>query len=229
MRRADRLFQIIQYLRKRRRATPARVIAERFEICKRTVYRDVHDLMGAGVPIQGEAGVGYVIDRHFELPPLMFDLEELEAIGLGISMVKSWTDDAFAQRAEGALEKIQAILPPGLRTRLDQLTVFSLPSESKIPWTVSFSEIRGAIDSHHKLRFDYSDQYGDQTRRTVRPLAMVFFSPAWLLVAWCELRQDFRNFRLDRMSDLARCEALFPSESDKSLQAYVEARRDEYE
>src|SRR5688500_9947780 len=111
MRRADRLFQIVQFLGKRRRAVTAHTIAEVFGICTRTLYRDIQDLMASGVPIVGEAGVGYVLDRNYQLPPLMLDVDELESIALGISMVRSWTDDRFAERASAAMRKIEAALP----------------------------------------------------------------------------------------------------------------------
>jgi predicted DNA-binding transcriptional regulator YafY len=223
MRRADRLFRIVQFLRKRRRAVSARVIGEEFGVCSRTIYRDIQDLIESGVPILGEAGVGYVMDKAYVLPPIMFDIDELEAIALGITMVKSWTDEPFAQRAAAALEKIHAVLPPQLLDRIQQLVLFSLPSKAKIPWQVSFSDVRECIRRKQKVQFAYSDESERRTTRTVRPLAMVFFGPVWLLVAWCETRRDFRNFRLDRMRDLELTREFFVDEADKTLQRYVES------
>jgi predicted DNA-binding transcriptional regulator YafY len=221
MRRADRLFQIVQFLRKRRRAVTAQTMAEEFGICTRTLYRDIQDLMTSGVPIVGEAGVGYLLDRNYHLPPVMFDVDELEAIALGISMVRNWTDEDFAKRATAAQAKIEAALPPSLLERLQQLVLLSMPSEARPPWTVSFSALRECILKRRKLRFDYRDEKGKESLRTVRPLAMVFFGPVWLLVAWCESRRDFRNFRLDRMQSAVPLPEIFAVEPDKSLAHYM--------
>lgn len=227
MRRADRLFQLVQFLRKRRRAVTARAIGEEFGVCTRTVYRDIQDLIGSGVPITGEAGVGYVLDKRYLLPPLMFDIDELEALMLGIGMVKSWTDEDFAARAVDAQKKIQAVLAPKLLERMQQLVLYSMPSRSKIPWQVSFSGIRRSILTKRRLGFSYVDERGRSTTRTVRPLAMVFFGPVWLLAAWCEMRRDFRNFRLDRISALELDCGTFADEPDKTLERYIEAMNGE--
>lgn len=223
MRRADRLFQLVQFLRKRRRAVTARRIGEEFGVCARTVYRDIADLVASGVPITGEAGVGYVIDKSYLLPPLMFEIDELEALMLGIGMVRTWTDDEFAAKAAAAQTKIQAVLAPKLLERMQQLVLFSMPSRSRIPWQVSFSGIRRCILTRQKLRFAYVDEHGRATTRSVRPLVMVFFGPVWLLGAWCEKRRDFRNFRLDRISELELDAGPFADEPDKALARYIEA------
>lgn len=221
MRRADRLLKLVHYLRRMRRAVTAEKIADDFGVCKRTIYRDIQDLMNSGVPIYGEAGVGYVIDKKYHMPPVMFDSDELEAIGLGIAMVRSWTDDEFAARADSALEKVQAALPANMCSELEQLTTWSLPSASKIPWEVSFSEIRECIRAKRILEFTYTDLNDRTTRRKVRPLALVFFGPVWLLVCWCEKRRAFRNFRLDRIKEMNIRVGHFVEEKDKNLQAYI--------
>lgn len=221
MRRADRLIKLVHYLRRMRNAVTASKIAEDFGICQRTVYRDIHDLMNSGVPIFGEAGVGYVIDKKYHLPPVMFDPDELEAIGLGVNMVCNWTDDKFADKAASAFEKIQAVLPENLLREMQQLTTFSVPSAAKIPWRVSFSEVRECIRSKHKIDLTYTDLQKRNSKRTVRPLALIFFGPIWLLGAWCEKRKDFRNFRLDRITGMAVCDETFVDEKDKSLEAYI--------
>jgi len=218
VRRADRLIKIVHYLRRMRHAVTAQKIADDFGICQRTVYRDIQDLMNSGVPIFGEAGVGYVIDKKYHLPPVMFDPDELEAIALGINMVRNWTDDKFAAKAAGALEKIQAVVPENLLRDLEQLSTFSVPSEQKIPWEVSFSEVRECIRNKRKIAFSYVDLKERTTRRTVRPLAMVFFGPVWLLIGWCEKRKDFRNFRLDRIREMAITGDVFSDEKGKTLQ-----------
>jgi predicted DNA-binding transcriptional regulator YafY len=226
MRRADRLFQIVQFLGKRRRAVTAQTIAEVFGICTRTLYRDIQDLMASGVPIVGEAGVGYVLDRNYQLPPLMLDVDELESIALGISMVRSWTDDRFAERASAALRKIEAALPAALFERLQQVALLSMPSKSRPPWTVSFSSLRECILQRRKVCFCYRDEKGKDSERSVRPLALVFFGPVWLLVAWCETRQDFRSFRLDRMRDTEYLAETFAEEPDQTLAHYMATSAD---
>ena len=221
MRRADRLIRLAHFLRRRRRAVTAKCIAEEFGICTRTVYRDIHDLMGSGVPITGEAGVGYVIDKQYYLPPVTFDADELEAIGLGISMVRQWTDEKFAAKANSAFEKIQAILPANLQGELQQITTYSVPTRPMLPWTVSFSDLRECIRARRKIHIEYSDEEKQNTSRTLRPLALIFFSPVWLLASWCEKRKDFRHFRLDRIRTLQYCEEIFNDEQDKNLKAYM--------
>ena len=221
MRRADRLIKIVHYLRRMRHAVTARKIGEDFDICQRTVYRDIQDLVNSGVPIYGEAGVGYVIDKKYHLPPVMFDFDELEAIALGINMVCNWTDEQFSTKANSALEKIQAVLSDTLLRDMNQLTTHSVESMSKIPWQVSFSDIRECIRSKRKIQFRYKDQSKKETRRRIRPLSMVFIGPIWLITGWCETRKAFRNFRLDRMRDLIITNQTFRDEKGKTLRDYL--------
>jgi len=227
MRRADRLFQLVQYFRQRRRPVPARVVADDFSVCTRTIYRDIQDLAASGVPIRGEPGIGYELDKSYFLPPVRFSVDEIEALSLGISMVKSWTDEAFAARADQALQRIRDALPGDLIEQTRELALFAVPSASKPPWTVSFSGLRRCILGRLKVRITYADERGRRTRRTVRPLSMVFFGPVWLLVAWCEKRTDFRAFRLDRIRRLDELEETFEDEPDKSLACYIERVRAE--
>lgn len=220
MRRADRLIRIVHFLRSRRYAVTASQIAEEFEVCTRTVYRDIQDLMNSGVPITGEAGVGYLIDKQYYLPPITFDSDELEALGLGMSIVRQWTDDRFAEKASSAFDKIQAVLPKDLQGELQQITTFSGPNVKALPWTVNFSELRECIRAQRKIQFNYIDGTERETSRTLRPLALIFFSPVWLLAGWCEKRGDFRNFRLDRIQSMSVSESTFEDETDKNLSAY---------
>ena len=221
MRRADRLIKITHFLRQRRLAVTANQIAEAFDICKRTVYRDIQCLMDTGAPIIGEAGVGYTIDKGYYLPPITFDADELEAIGLGISMVRQWTDNQFADKAVSAFEKIQAVLPASLQGELKQITTFAVPNRPKIPWNVNFSDLREFIRSRQKVDIAYTDENQNKTNRTIRPLALLFFNPVWLLVAWCEKRGDFRNFRLDRIKYLSINDETFDDDPHKNLAAYL--------
>jgi predicted DNA-binding transcriptional regulator YafY len=169
----------------------------------------------------GEAGVGYVIDKRFHLPPIMFDADELEAIALGIGMVGNWTDEQFAAKAQSAYAKIQATLPASLIEELHQITTFSAPSQYKIPWEVNFTSVRECIRQKNKVQFCYLDLKQNVSTRTIWPLALISFSPVWLLAGWCELRQSFRNFRLDRISEFAILESCYKNDKEKNLQAYL--------
>ncbi|QUJ77157.1 YafY family transcriptional regulator [Sulfitobacter albidus] len=220
MRRADRLIGIAQFLRSRRRAVTAAQIGAAFGICTRTVYRDIDALVATGAPITGEAGVGYVIDKAYYLPPVTFDSEEAEALALGISIVRQWTDDAFAAKAESALHKIEAALPARMQGDLQQLTTYAGPRQAPLPWDVPFSDLREAIRARRYLTFDYRDTQDRASTRQVRPLALVFFSPVWLLAGWCETRGAFRHFRLDRITGLVISDARFADDPTRDLVAY---------
>ncbi len=172
------------------------------------------------MPIRGEAGVGYTIDKKYYLPPIAFDADELEAIALGISMVRQWTDDRFADQASNALEKVQAVLPANLQGELQQITTYAVANRPPVPWQVNFSDLRENIRDRLKVHMVYGDVNQQETTRTVRPLALLFFNPVWLLTAWCEKRQDFRNFRLDRIKSITNDES-FEDEADKNLAAYL--------
>ena len=155
MRRADRLFRIVEYMKARRQAVPADALAAELEVSVRTIYRDMADLETSGVPIVGETGVGYMLDRNYTLRPLIFDVEELDALALGAQMVSSWGDRDIARAARSAIDKITAVLPDQLRAEIMQTALFSPPSEAKVPITVDFSAIRHAIRTKNKIRFAY--------------------------------------------------------------------------
>ncbi|MBT0585977.1 helix-turn-helix transcriptional regulator [Alteromonas oceanisediminis] len=227
MRKAERLNEIVHYLRRMHYAVTAEILSAHFEVSLRTLYRDIQDLKDSGVPIQGEAGVGYVIDKKYHLPPIMFDADEIEAIALGVNMVRNWTDEAFAKKAVSAYQKIQATLSAPLLQELSQITTFSQPSHYKIPWEVSFTEMRECIRQRQIVKFDYLDLTEKKSQRTIRPLALTSFSPVWLLTGWCELRNDFRNFRLDRISRFEKLNVRFKNEKDKNLSAYVKRLHEE--
>jgi predicted DNA-binding transcriptional regulator YafY len=202
-------------------AVTASSLAETFEVSPRTIYRDIQNLIDSGVPISGEAGVGYVIDKRYHLPPIMFDSDELEAIALGIGMVGNWTDEQFAVKAQSAFKKIQATLPAPLIDELHQISTFSAPSHYKIPWEVSFTQVRECIRRNNKVQFNYLDLQQQTTQRIIWPLALISFSPVWLLAGWCELRQSFRNFRLDRITEFSQLDSRYPNEKSKNLTAYL--------
>ena len=220
MRRADRLFRIVEFLKARQRAVTAERLATELEVSVRTIYRDIADLGAANVPIVGEAGVGYVLDRDYTVRPLVFDIEELDALALGAKMVGSWGDPDIARAASRAIDKITAVLPSTLREEVLQTALFSPPSKARVPIKVDFSALRRAIRMRRKVHFRYDSLQGKQSERTVRPLCLAFFGPVWLLAGWCESRHDFRNFRLDLMSDLTITDDRFADEKGKRLGDY---------
>ena len=211
MRRADRLFQIILYLRRRRFAT-ARDLAQALEVSERTIYRDINELTCCGIPIDGEAGVGYRLRHDFDLPPLMFDREELEALRLGARMVKTWADPDLARSASYALAKIEAVLPADM---LHNPSAIYAPRYDPYPVQL-VGQLRHAINDLCKVHFHYARADGGQSERTVKPLGLFYWGRVWTLVAWCELRNGFRHFRLDRMSELTTTEK-FVEQQGQSL------------
>ena len=200
MRRADRLFQLVQLLRSRKLRTAAE-LGEELSVSARTVYRDVADLVGSGVPIEGEPGVGYRLRKGYELPPLTFNTEELTALVLGARMVQAWADDELAQAASAALTKIEAVVPEPLRSIVTDSTLFAVSGSFSRLMTAELGLLRRAISDRRKLRFRYAREDGEASERVVRPLGLYFFGAKWLLASYCELRSDYRSFRVDRMHD----------------------------
>jgi predicted DNA-binding transcriptional regulator YafY len=220
MRRADRLFAIIQLMR-RNKLIRARDLAHKLEISERTVYRDIQDLVASGVPIAGEAGVGYVLKGGFDLPPLMFTQEEIEALVLGARIVRSWADPGLAEAAEDVLAKVSAVLPPKLRAYMDETPLAAPDRHFAQPISVDLAKLRRAVRNRAKLSLVYCREGQEPTRRTVRPLLISFFGPVWTLTAWCELRQDFRTFRLDRVSECEILTEQFRAEPGRTLNDYL--------
>ncbi len=220
MRRADRLFQIVQILQHRRVTTAAR-IAERLQVSERTVYRDIRDLSLSGVPIEGEAGVGYRLGKDFELPPLMFSVDEIQALVLGARMVESWGDSGLQQAAQSVLEKVEAALPETERGRLHNTALFSLSYHVPDQVRTTLGQLRTAIAGRHRVELRYHDRQDQATERTVCPLGLYFWGNTWTLGAWCELRKDFRNFRLDRMDEATVLDETFEYEPPRTLAEYV--------
>jgi len=219
MRRADRLFQIIQLLRRHRVVTAA-TLAEELEVSERTVYRDIRDLVLSGVPIEGEAGVGYMLRRGFDLPPLMFSEAEIEAMVLGARVVTSWGDAGLAKAAGEALARVEAALPDRLKLRLNQTPLYAPGFHVPQAMMDRLATLRSAIDERRKTRLDYSDGEGARTDRVVRPLGLFFWGYTWSLTAWCELRTDFRSFRLDRVNEMQVLPERFFDEAGKTLEDY---------
>jgi predicted DNA-binding transcriptional regulator YafY len=223
MRRADRLFLLIQALRGRRTAITARNLAERLQVSLRTVYRDVADLQRAGVPVEGAAGVGYLLRRDSDIPPLMFNAEELEALMVGARMVRGFAGGRLAGAADRALLRIEGVLPPELRGRAERTPVFAPDFCARKTVFAHMDRLHQALAERRCVVFDYSDVEGRESRREVEPLCLVFWGPDWTLGAWCLLRQDFRSFRLDRMRALALSERDVSGNPARGLEAYIAA------
>ncbi|MEP6721714.1 MAG: YafY family protein [Variovorax sp.] len=216
MRRADRLFQIVQLIRGRRLTTAA-FLAQRLEVSERTVYRDVADLQHQGVPVEGEAGVGYRLGPGFDLPPLMFTQNEASALVAAARMAQSWVDPAMARDIEGALGKILSVLPPAARVSAEAIALYAPALALDDGARVHLQALREAVQSHHKLRLVYRDVSDAPSERTVRPLGCFYWGKVWTLSAWCELRNDFRGFRVDRIDLLEVLPERFRDEAGKTL------------
>jgi len=202
MARSDRLFEIIQILRAARQPVTACHLAERLEVSERTIYRDMATLTGRGVPILGEAGLGYVMRSGYDLPPLMFTAEEVEAIILGAQLVMRAGDRALVAAADSAVAKIETVLTDTLRERRGRTALF-VPRDASPPVSaVDIGRVRAAIREERKLRIRYTDAGGAMTERTIWPLAIGYFHDTAVIAAWCELRRDFRHFRGDRLQGL---------------------------
>jgi predicted DNA-binding transcriptional regulator YafY len=222
MRRADRLFQIVQLIRGRRLTTAA-FLAQRLEVSERTVYRDVADLQRQGVPIDGEAGVGYRLGAGFDLPPLMFSEGEARALVAATRLAQAWLDPEMARDAELALAKILSALPRDTRAAAESLAVFAPTMAADPAIAGRLQVLRQAAQQHRMLQFDYSDAKGRNSTRCVRPLGCFFWGSVWTMATWCETRQAFRNFRVDRIVDLRVTEQVFRDEPGRTLADFLRA------
>lgn len=221
MRRADRLFQIVQLIRGRRLSTAA-WLAQRLEVSERTIYRDVADLQAQGVPIEGAAGVGYRLGRGFELPPLMFSVEEAQALVASVRMAQVWQDPALAQASQVALGKILSVLPSAARTAAQGMAVYAPPLGLEPAVQAALAGLRAAAHQRQRVQLTYLDADGQESQRAVRPLGCFFWGKVWTLAAWCEARCDFRSFRLDRIGHWQVLQgAGFQDEAGKTLGDYL--------
>lgn len=219
MRRADRLFQIVQRLRQGR-LTTARDLAETLEVSERTIYRDIAHLMGAGLPIDGEAGLGYLMREGYDLPPLMFTAEEIVALTTGARMVQAWGGAEMAKGADSALDKITSVLPDGLRNRAEGVAVHAIPRPQMTDAVRAIIDVlEHAVTDKERIAMAYTDETGAATSRTVRPLGLWYWGPVWTLIAWCELRRAFRMFRLDRIQS-AEVAGPFTAEPGQTLEDF---------
>ena len=216
MRRADRLFHIIQLIRGRRLTTAA-YLAERLEVSERTVYRDIADLQAQGVPLEGAAGVGYRLGSGFDLPPMMFTQDEAKALVASVRMAQAWLDPVLATGAEDALGKILSVLPPAARVAAEALAVYAPTGGLPPPALRTLQTLREAVQERRKVFIDYRDLSDQPTQRTVRPLGCFYWGKVWTLAAWCEERADFRSFRVDRVNYVRRLDEQFRDEPGRTL------------
>ncbi len=216
MRRADRLFQIVQLIRGRRLTTAA-WLAERLQVSERTVYRDVADLQRQGVPLEGEAGVGYRLGKGFDLPPLMFSTDEAQALVAAVRIAQPWLDPQLAASAEDALSRVLSVLPTATRAAAESLVVRVAPLGLEPAVHQALQQLRQAAQAKHLCQLAYRDANDKPSNRQVRPLGVFYWGKVWTLAAWCETRRDFRSFRVDRIDKLKVSEAHFKDEPGKTL------------
>ena len=216
MRRADRLFQLVQLIRGRRLST-ARFLAERLEVSERTVYRDVADLMAQGVPIGGEAGVGYRMRAGFDLPPMMFTKLEAQALVAAVRIAHDRLDPTLAAHADGAMSKILAVLPSAARAAAESLAVYAPPFGPDEATRRRLEALRVSAEGRHLVRLDYLDLKERRSERIVRPLGCFYWGAVWTLAAWCESREGFRNFRVDRIERIDVLDERFRDEPGRTL------------
>jgi len=223
MSRSERLFELLQVLRRHRRPVSGKVLAEETGVSIRTLYRDIASLQAQGAMIEGEPGIGYILKPGFLLPPLMFSPEEIEALVLGSRWVAQRADHRLQDAARGALARIGAVLPAELRTTLDTSALLVGPGTQVSPDSVDIAILRAAIRTERKLCIAYRDGKADMSQRVVWPFALSFFDQARVLVTWCELRQDFRHFRTDRIATVEMLDCRYPKRRQILLRQWREA------
>src|ERR1700678_687293 len=214
MRRADRLFQIIQVLRRTRKPMTADAIAEELETSKRTIYRDIATLIGQRVPIRGEAGMGYILEKGFDLPPLMLTPDEIEAAGLGAQWGAGHADPVLARAADDLIAKIADTVPERLRPFVLEPASRARPVWKKEPDRIDMAKTRAQIHEGRKITLSYRDEQGRGSERTIWPIAIGYHEAVRILAAWCELRKDFRSFRTDRVVDAVHHDEKYPERRD---------------
>lgn len=227
MRRADRLLQLIQILRRHRRPVTGDVMAHELEVSLRTVYRDISTLITDGVPIRGEAGVGYVLGEGYDLPPLMFTTDELEAVMLGLRWVMRRGDVDLSRAAQDTVAKIGTVLPEKLRPFLFDAALLVPPRYAHVPDKIDVALFRGAIREGKKVSLNYRAEEGAETSRVIWPIAVSYFDAQRIIIGWCELRQGFRSFRTDRMLAMDVLKDKYPERRKVLLKRWQEEVRKE--
>jgi len=210
MSRAERLLDLLQSLRRRRYAVKGGVLAEELGVSLRTLYRDIATLQAQGAPIEGEAGVGFLLRPGYTLPPLMFTLDEIEALVLGTRWVVDRGDERLGKAARNALSKIGAVVPPAIKDGLETNTLL-VPTQSRPTVNGKLVEcIRNAIRKETRVTITYRDLKEMTSQRVVWPFALAFFDQALIILAWCEMRRDFRHFRADRVESWTGSDTRYP-------------------
>ncbi|HTB45911.1 MAG TPA: YafY family protein [Acetobacteraceae bacterium] len=225
MRPSDRLFDIIQRLRTARSPMTAAAIAAELEVTPRTIYRDIATLQASRIPIEGAAGVGYVLRRGYDLPPLMFTADEVEAVVVGMRLLRRTRDPGLQQAADSVLSKLAAVLPEALRGSLDTPPFHVSEGDAREPGAISLAELRVAIREANKLRITYRDLGGTASERVIRPVALEYYVEVTLICAWCELRNDYRHFRADRIEAAAVLSENFAAERQRLLAGWLALTR----
>jgi predicted DNA-binding transcriptional regulator YafY len=221
MRKASRLFEIIQIVRLKRRPVTALEIAEALEVTPRTIYRDIAALQAMRVPIEGGRGIGYILRPGFNLPPLMFSIEETEAIVLSLAMIQRTGDRALKNAAQSASQKIEGALPVPLRETFRKGSLYAWGGVASAPEGMELSELRMAIRDERKLNLEYRNEAGEISNRTIWPIAMIYYTEWANVVAWCELRQSLRTFRTDRVVSCNPCDDFFTGASGTLRDAWM--------
>jgi predicted DNA-binding transcriptional regulator YafY len=221
MRKASRLFEIIQILRLAWQPVTAAMIAEQLEVTVRSIYRDIAALQAMRVPIEGGRGIGYILRPGFDLPPLMFSIEEMEAIVLSLALLERTGDSELKQAAKRVSAKIAGAVPPPLRQAFDANALHVWGFAAPAIGTIDLALVRRAIRDEEKLDLSYRDEMGRASERLIRPIALIYYSETANIVAWCELRQAIRNFRSDRIEDCQPTGLRFKGEGDRLRQVWV--------
>lgn len=225
MSRSRRLLELVQLLRRHRFPVTAAKLAEELKVSVRTLYRDIETLRAEGAPIEGEAGLGYVLRPGFLLPPLMFSEDEIEALALGLRWVIDRTDGAMARAARDAHAKIAAVLPQDMAALADGGGLILPPGNLVAGAEARLPELRRAIRAERKVAIGYADKAGQVTERVIWPFALAFFEEVRVVVAWCELRDGFRAFRADRIAGMTVTETRYPKRRHALMQAWKKAER----
>ncbi|MBE3669670.1 YafY family protein [Vibrio cidicii] len=221
MSKSERLFELLTLLRSKRYAVTAKQLAETMAVSERTIYRDIQSLLNSGVPICGEAGVGYLLQNGSHLPPLMFSEKEMVALELGMRMVRAWSDAELAQASHSASAKILSVLPDKLKRQVEEFPILVPDYHIQSDSAKRALLLRHATDSQFVVDVGYQDEKGSVTQRRLHPLGQIFWGKHWTLVAWCELRNDYRHFRLDRIESLSVSDETFTTNESKSLSYYL--------
>lgn len=222
MRKASRLFEIIQILRLARKPVTAAEIAVQLEVTVRSIYRDIAALQAMRVPIEGGRGIGYILRPGFTLPPLMLSIEETEAIVLALALLERTGDTELRQAAKQVNRKIAAVVPAPLAGTFSANALHAWGSVAPVPDALDLAMVRRAIRDEQKLALDYRDEYARATERTIRPVALIYYSQTANIVAWCELRQAIRNFRADRVEHCELAEDFFRGEGEKLRSLWIQ-------